>query len=73
MFLAIIIPPARKSRVIAGVVVISFASSYLINRLVSTDAVPEGIRMILLTVSIAATAAALFPVSENDAEGGNRP
>lgn len=72
MFLAIIIPPARKSRVIAGVVAISFASSYLMNRLISTDAVPEGIRMILLTVIIAAGAAALFPVPEEE-KGEKQP
>ena len=73
MFLAIIIPPARKSRVIAGVVAVSFACSFMVDRFVSTEVLPEGIRVILLTVAIASGAAALFPVpEENDRTGGDR-
>ena len=72
MFLAIIIPPSRKNRVVAGIVAVSFAGSFAMDRLVSTDAIPEGIRVILLTVTVAAAAAALFPVPEKteDQEGG---
>ena len=33
MFLAIIIPPARKSKVLAGLIVISFACSFAAGRL----------------------------------------
>ena len=33
MFLAIIIPPARKSRILAGLIAISFAASYLAEHL----------------------------------------
>ena len=70
MFLAIIIPPARKKRVVAGVVAVSFACSFALDRMVSTEILPEGIRVILLTVTIAAAAAAFFPVPEDkeDAE-----
>ena len=70
MFLAIIIPPARKKRVIGGIVTVSFACSFAVSRLVSAETLSEGIRIILLTVVIAGAAAALFPVPEDPAEGG---
>lgn len=61
MFLAIIIPPARKNRVIAGVVATGFAVSYLINRLPLFDGLSTGIKTITLTVVLALLAAFLFP------------
>ena len=70
MFLAIIIPPARKDRIVA-VVVISFALSFLCSYLPGISALSEGTRTILLTVAISGAAAVLFPVrqeeNENDA------
>ena len=70
MFLAIILPPARRSRVIAGLVAISMAASAALSFFVQHFAITwltEGFRIILLTVVIAAVAAILFPVK--DAEG----
>lgn len=71
MFLAVILPPARRSRVIAGVVVVSMAASaaltLLIERL-SITWLTEGFRIILLTVIIAAVAAVLFPVRDEGEE-----
>ena len=64
MFLAIIIPPARKSRVIAGVVAVSFLLSYLAGCLPALAGVSSGIKTIVLTVAIALGAAILFPVKE---------
>lgn len=61
MFLAIIIPPARKNRVIAGVVATGFAASFLVNRLPLFDGLSTGIKTIGLTIAIALLAAALFP------------
>ena len=73
MFLAVIIPPARTSRIIAGVVVISFVLSYAAARLPGVRAVSGGTRIILLTVLIAGGAALLFPVSdENGSPEGNK-
>ena len=70
MFLAIILPPARKSRVIAGLVTISMLASagltLLIKQLQWTW-FTEGFRIIFLTVLIAAVAALLFPVKEGPA------
>lgn len=66
MFLAIIIPPSRKNRVVAGVVAIGFAASYLANRLPIFDGLSTGIKTILLTVVLALLAAILFPADTID-------
>lgn len=68
MFIAIIIPPARKSRVVAGVVTVSMAASLLFSVLPAVRDMSSGIRTIVLTVAISLVAALLFPVKEeNDA------
>ena len=59
MFLAVIIPPARKNRVIAGLVAVCFAASFAAAQLLPM--ISEGTRTILLTVLIASAAAILFP------------
>ncbi len=72
MFLAIILPPARKSRVIAGLVAVSMLASAGLSWLVSAlswDFLTEGFRIIILTVVIAAGAALLFPVRDEQGEG----
>ena len=66
MFLAIIIPPARKNKVIAALVTISMVSSYIFSRLPVISNISSGIRTIILTVVIAGVAAILFPVKEED-------
>lgn len=68
MFLAIIIPPARKSCVVAGIVILSMAASFAFSVLPVISAVSPGMRVIILTVVISAAAAALFPV-QDDAHG----
>ena len=64
MFLAIIIPPARKSRIIAGLVALSFALSLACAYLPWISGLSDGTRTILLTVLISGGAALLFPVRE---------
>lgn len=64
MFLAVIIPPARKDRVIGVFVAVSFALSYVMTHLPVVSGISAGNRTILLTVLISAAAAALFPVSK---------
>ena len=66
MFLAVIIPPCRKSRVITCLVAISFICSYLAANLPFISCLSDGNRTILLTVLIAGIAALLFPVKEGD-------
>lgn len=61
MFLAVIIPPARKDKVIAGLVVLSFAASYICNFLPYFKNLTDGTKTILLTVVISAVAAVVFP------------
>ncbi len=67
MFLAIIIPPARKNKVLAVLVALSFVASYAFSVLPMVSALSEGTRTIILTVVLSSAAALLFPVkSEND-------
>ena len=66
-FLAIIIPPARKNKVVAALVALSFALSFACNYLPGIASLSDGTRTILLTVLISCGAALLFPV-KNDAE-----
>ena len=72
MFLAIIIPESRKDKVIAGLVALSFALSWLLSRLKATSGISEGMRVILITVSLSALAAVFFPIKdeETEEEGG---
>ena len=66
MFIAIIIPPAKKSRIIALVISVSFLSSYLLNRLAIFDFMSSSLKIILLTVVIYAAAAVIFPRKEDE-------
>ena len=64
MFLAVIIPAARKSKVILGVVAVSMGASLLLASIPLFAQLAEGTRIILITVGISAGAALLFPVKE---------
>ena len=65
MFLAIIIPPAKQNKVIAGVVTVAFILSFIFQYI---EAIPSGLRVIILTVVISLVAAILFPVKEDEDE-----
>lgn len=65
MFIAIIIPPARKSRIVAGVVAISMAASFAFAHLPLISQISSGVRAIILTVVISGIAALLFPIKED--------
>lgn len=69
MFLAVIIPPARKEKVIAGLILISFAASFCAAELPFISDISDGTRTIILTVVISAAAAILFP-KKTDEKGG---
>lgn len=64
MFLAVIIPPARKDRLIAALVCISFLASFLSDKLALFDCLPNGMQTIILTVGISVLAALFFPVKK---------
>ena len=68
MFLAIIIPPARKDKVVAGLVVLSFALSFVCTYLPGISALSDGTRTILLTVAISCAGALLFPIKTQSEE-----
>ena len=69
MFIAIIIPPAMKNRVIAALVLISFALSTAANKLPVFDCISQGIKTIILTVLISLAAALIRPIpSDVDCE-----
>ncbi len=68
MFLAIIIPPARKSRLIAALVFISMAASLAFSKIKPFSLLSDGMRIIILTVIISLTAAILFPVRDESEE-----
>lgn len=66
MFLAIIIPPAKQNKVVAGAVIIAFVTSFAFATLPLLKTIPEGMRVIILTVVISLLAAILFPVKEDE-------
>ncbi len=66
MFLAVIVPAARKDKVIAGLVTICFVVSYVAYHLPALAAISSGTKTILLTVVISAVAAVLFPHQEEE-------
>ncbi|MDO4284045.1 MAG: AzlC family ABC transporter permease [Eubacteriales bacterium] len=67
MFLAIIIPPARRDRFIALLVAVSMAASLLCTVAPVVRDISSGFRVILLTLVIAGAAAFLRPVQEDAA------
>jgi len=68
MFLAIIIPPTRTNRVLAGLVPFSMLASWIFTLLNDRGILPlsGGNRIIILTVAISLGAALLFPRTEDE-------
>ena len=64
MFLAIIIPPSRKSAFIGGLVAVSMAASGMFAVLPVISGISSGFRIILLTIVLAGAAAVIKPVDE---------
>ena len=71
MFLAVVIPPARENRILAGVILISMALSALFSWLPALNGLSSGTVIIVLTVLIAGGAAWLCPVKEDEEDGRN--
>lgn len=66
MFLAVIIPPARKNKILAAIIAVCFAASFAASRLPWISTLSDGTRTILLTVVIATLAAILFPRKDEE-------
>lgn len=69
MFIAIIIPPARKHKVIAVIVIVSMLASlgftWISSLLAEYVTISSGMRILILTVAIAGLAALLCPIEES--------
>lgn len=65
MFIAIIIPPARKNKILALLITISMLASFLFDKLRIVSSIPSGTRIIILTIILSSLAAILFPVKED--------
>ena len=66
MFLAIIIPPAKENKVVAGLIMISFICSFLASHISVLASISGSMRTIILTVVISAAGALLFPVKTEE-------
>lgn len=65
MFIAIIIPPARKHKVIAAIVIISMLASGVFTLFSDVIPLSSGMRILILTVVIAGIAAYVHPIEES--------
>lgn len=66
MFIAVFVPPARKDRTIAVVVLAAMAASWLMATLDIFSFLSSGTQVIILTVVISAAAAWLRPIKEEE-------
>ena len=64
MFMAIFVPPAKESRVVRALVLVSMGLSFAFARIPLFDGISSGIKTIVLTVAISAAAAVLAPIRE---------
>ena len=65
LMVAVVIPQARKSRIVAALVAVSFLLSWVFSQIPGVRDIAEGTRTILLTVLISAAAALLLPRKED--------
>lgn len=65
MFIAVIIPEAKKDKVVLGVVVSSMLLSCGFYYLPFIKNISEGFKIIIITIVISAAAAIMFPVKED--------
>lgn len=68
MFIAIIIPPAKENKVLAGIIPISMIMSAIFTYAPVLCSISSGFRIIILTILIAGAAAYFFPVAEEESQ-----
>ena len=66
MFLAIIVPPAKKNMVILISVLISFAASFACSKLPLVSQLSGGTRTIILTIVISSIVAIIKPINDSE-------
>lgn len=69
MFIAVIIPPARGNRILAGLITLSMISSLIFSKIRILSVISPGFKIIILTVLIAGAATVIFPLKEEEYEG----
>jgi len=68
MFLAVVIPASRESRTVAAVVAVSMAASLIFNLVPILAGISGSTKIIILTVGIAAIAAVIRPVADEEVQ-----
>ena len=71
MFLACIIPEGRRNKIVLSVIAVSFILSFSASIIPIIKEIPEGTRIIVLTVIISTVAALLFPIKDESEEPSN--
>ena len=66
MFLAVIIPPAKKDKIIAGVIAVCFAVSYAGCYIPVLKDMSDGTKTIIFTIVISAVSAIIFPKKQTE-------
>lgn len=69
MFVAVVIPAARKDKAVMAVVLISFVVSYLASMVPFVTTMSESLRVIILTLIIAVLAAVIKPIKPEEEQG----
>lgn len=64
MFLAIIIPPSKKDKVVGGIVIAGFLISYIASKIPQLANVSDSMKISVITVIISGLAAFFFPTPE---------
>ena len=64
MFLAVILPPARKDKKLLALILVSMALSYAVRALPGLSFLSDNMKTIVLTVGISLLAAVFFPIRE---------
>ena len=65
MFISVVLPPARRSPVLAGVVAFSALASWGAGHLLLLSGLSESVRLVLVIVAVSAIAALICPVKES--------
>ena len=67
MFIAIVVPPARRQRPVLAAVVLALVCSCLFSWVPGLKEVSSGVSIVICTVAAAGICAALFPISDEEA------
>ena len=68
MFISVFVPEAKRNKIVAMLVLISFAASFAFMKIPVFDFISEGIKIIILTVVISLAAAIIFPIKEEESD-----